>query len=139
MTEEDSIFTTYSQSSCEYECKTNQARNECKCTPWNVPTPPSLTNPSICDVYGTHCFNLEMADFNVIKGCSEVCPADCEDVRFSINKQEIPINVDYQCGDQFDTDREGYDLTSNLLRQYVLSLVSFLKKNIISLLNYFQI
>ena len=69
-----------------------------------------------------------MADFNVIKGCSEVCPADCEDVRFSINKQEIPINVDYQCGDQFDTDREGYDLTSNLLKQYDFSLVSFLKK-----------
>ena len=121
MTEEDSIFTAYSQSSCEYECKIKQASSECKCTPWNIPSPTTLTNPTICDVYGTHCFKSVMVDFQVIKDCSADCPADCEDVRFSINKQEIPIDVDYLCGDQFDTDREGFVFTKSLLNEYVLS------------------
>ena len=129
MTEEDGIFTAYSQSSCEYECKIKQARSECKCTPWNVPSPPTLTNPTICDVYGNHCFKSVMVAFQVITDCSADCPADCEDVRFSINKQEIPINVDYLCGDQYDTDREGYEFTKKLLKEYVVSYSKFCYKN----------
>ena len=61
----DSLFKTYSQSSCEFECKVEQARKECQCTPWNVPTPSRLTNPSICDLYGNFCFGEVMLDAKV--------------------------------------------------------------------------
>ena len=61
------------------------------CTPWNVPTPSSLKNPVICDLYGNHCFGKIMVDANVMHNCTDMCLPDCEDVRFSINKQEIPI------------------------------------------------
>ena len=73
MDKKDGIFRSYSQSSCEYECKVNQARDECRCTPWNVPTPPNLQNPAICDLYGNHCFHLNMIDAHVIENCIEAC------------------------------------------------------------------
>lgn len=86
------------------------------CTPWNVPTPPSLKHPTICDLYGNHCFHLIMVNAEVIKSCTEKCPADCEDVRFSINKQEIPIDVGYECGDTIGSDVDGMYLTSELFK-----------------------
>ena len=115
---EDSLFKTYSQSSCEYECRVEQARNECHCTPWNVPTPPRLTNPAICDIYGNHCFGQIMINATVIKYCTQICLPDCEDIRFSINEKEIPIDINYQCGTEFDSGAEGLDLVYNLLKQY---------------------
>ena len=56
--------------------------------------------------------------FQVIKDCGVTCLADCEAVRFSLNKQEIPIDVSYHCGNQYDSGAEGYDLTANIFSGY---------------------
>ena len=120
MSNKDSLFKTYSQSSCEYECRVEEARNECLCTPWNVPTPPKITNPVICDLYGNHCFDVTMKDAVVIKNCTEMCYSNCEDVRFSINEKEIPIDIDHQCGTQYELGAEGYHLTTKLFIMYCL-------------------
>ena len=40
-----------------------------------------------------------MGDAELIENCTKVCPPDCNDVRFSISKQEIPTDVNYQCQD----------------------------------------
>ena len=44
-----------------------------------------------------------MNNANVIKNCTDMCFSDCEDVRFSINEKEVPINIDHQCGKQYDS------------------------------------
>ena len=80
----DRLFKTYSQSSCEFECRVHKAREECKCTPWNFPTPPSMPNPIICDLYGNFCFHKKMRNVEVIGNCTNgICPSDCEDIRFN--------------------------------------------------------
>ena len=61
-----------------------------------------------------------MVDATVIKNCTEMCFPDCEDVRFSINEKEIPIDISYQCGNEFNSGAEGNDLTNSLLTGYCL-------------------
>ena len=86
VTRKDSMFQTYSQSSCEFECRVNKAREECQCTPWNFPTPPSIKESVICDLYGNYCFHNKMRDVDVIKNCTNgTCLSDCNDIRFRIN------------------------------------------------------
>ena len=63
---EDTMFKTYSQTSCEYECQISKSRDVCQCTPWNFPTPPSINQPVICDLYGNYCFHLQMRNTAVI-------------------------------------------------------------------------
>ena len=109
--EEKSMFKVYSQSSCEYECHINIAREKCNCTPWNHPHPPTLHNSIVCDLYGNSCFRSKMTEARVIKKCSKMCPSDCDDVRFSINKQVVPINLASYCG---DSEHDGSQLTKEL-------------------------
>ena len=109
----DSMFETYSQSSCEYKCRISKSREICQCTPWNFPTPPSITQPAICDLYGNYCFQLQMRNTEVIHTCSLKCPSNCDDVRFTINEKEIPIDVKEHCDNPNIAD--GYILTKNLL------------------------
>ena len=95
--EDDSMFKSYSQTSCEYECRINKARKKCGCTPWNFPTPPTMSKPTICDLYGSSCFHYKMNEGKIIKSCTRVCPSDCEIIRFSINKEIEPIDVASYC------------------------------------------
>ena len=44
-----------------------------------------------------------------------MCPPDCDDIRFSINKQEIAINVDEECQ---MWKQSGMILAKNLMDQY---------------------
>ena len=113
----DSMFKIYSQTSCEFECRINDARKKCKCTPWNFPTPPSLTNPTICDLYGTYCFKSQLTNPISIHNCLEhQCLSDCSEVRFSINEKEVPINVDEHCEYSQYQHLDGYDLVFEKLR-----------------------
>ena len=91
------IFNSYGEDSCEFECRINKARAKCQCTPWNIPTQPSMTSLAICDLYGNYCFNMEMSDVLVMENCAKKCPSDCENVRFNVNTQEVPIDVDALC------------------------------------------
>ena len=110
--QKDSMFKIYSQTSCEFECRINNARKKCKCTPWNFPTPPSLTSPIICDLYGTYCFNSQLTNPESIGNCLEhQCLSDCSDVRFSINEKEAPINLDEHCNIHHD----GFELVHQKL------------------------
>ena len=110
--EDDSIFKAYSQSSCEYECKIKYAREKCFCTPWNFPTLPSQATPIVCDLYGNSCFHSEISEANVIEQCVKKCPSDCTTVRFSLNVQEIPLNLDLYCE---DSKHDGMMLVNNLI------------------------
>ena len=112
----DSIFKVYSQPSCEFECKMNEAREKCRCTPWNFPNAPSISEPTICDLYGNSCFHSKMSEARVVKKCIKKCPSDCEDVRFSVNKQVIPINLASYCKEYL---QDGAELTKKLLQSGV--------------------
>ena len=85
-TSKDSMFKTYSQSSCEFECRVNKAREECRCTPWNFPTPLSIERPIICDLYGSYCFHNKMRNVDIIGNCTYgTCLSDCNNIRFRTN------------------------------------------------------
>ena len=112
VTNESSMFKTYSQSSCAFECQVNKARDKCLCTPWNFPSPPSMKNHTICDLYGNYCFRMQMTDPKIIENCTTKCPSDCEDVRFSINEKEVPINIQEYCD---SSKLDGYIMTRALL------------------------
>ena len=110
--EDGSMFKGYSQSSCEYECRIKYAREKCQCTPWNFPTSPSHASPTICDLYGNSCFHSEISEANVIEHCVKKCPSDCATVKFSLNVQEIPLNLDLYCEDSM---HDGMMLVNNLI------------------------
>jgi hypothetical protein len=110
--EDDSMFKSYSQSSCEYECKIKYAREKCLCTPWNFPTLPFQATPIICDLYGNSCFHSEMNEAHVIQKCAKMCPPDCANVRFSINEQEIVLDHNLYCE---DSGQDGMRLVDSLI------------------------
>ncbi len=54
------VFTTYSQAGCKFECMLKHASQKCHCFPWNMPQlDQTLTGQrlDICDTLGYHCFN----------------------------------------------------------------------------------
>ena len=113
VTAQDSIFKTYSQESCEFECQIKKSREICQCTPWNIPTATHpMENPVICDLYGNYCFNIQMRNADLIVNCIEQCPSSCNDVQFTITEKEIPINVREHCDNTAVDD--GYLLTQVL-------------------------
>ena len=111
----DSMNIKYSRSICQFQCRIDKAREKCQCTPWNIPSPPSIGEPKICDLYGNTCFSSKMGSSKTIRSCIDVCLPDCEDVRFSINKQEIAINADEECQ---MWKQSGMILGNNLMDQY---------------------
>ena len=121
VTIQDSLFKIYSQTSCEYECQVTRAREVCQCTPWNFPTPPSMKNPTICDLYGNYCFHQKMRTAKTIEICSSKCPSNCNDVQWAITKEEIPINEKEHC-DNPNID-DGYILTKDLIKKDYFALV----------------
>ena len=121
VTIENSMFKIYSQSSCEYECQVTQAREVCQCTPWNFPTPPSMTHPTICDLYGNYCFRIQMKNPELMEDCMAKCPQNCDDIQWAITKEEIPINEKEHC-DNPDID-DGYILTKGLIKKDYFPLV----------------
>ena len=85
VTAQDSIFKTYSQESCEFECQIKKSREICQCTPWNIPTATHpMENPVICDLYGNYCFNVQMRNADLIVNCIEQCPSGCNDVQVNL-------------------------------------------------------
>lgn len=110
--DKDSIFRSYSQISCEFECKIQMAREMCHCTPWNVPSPPTMENGFICDLFGNSCFQNEMTKLSVIETCAQKCPTDCNYARFDIIEREItPIDLDELCSSD---DANGYGLAKEI-------------------------
>ena len=94
----ESIFSNYSQASCELECKSNFAREKCHCTPWNFPSPASLEKPTICDLFGSNCFINEITNVSTIEECINSCPLDCNNVRFDIiEERRTQIDADFFC------------------------------------------
>ena len=56
-----------------------------------------------------------MDNSKTMRYCIDMCPPDCDDIRFSINKQEIAINVVEECQ---MWKQSGMVLANNLMEQY---------------------
>ena len=56
-----------------------------------------------------------MDNSKTMRHCIDMCPPDCDDIRFSINKQEIAVNVDEECQ---MWKQSGMILAKNLMDQY---------------------
>ena len=48
---EKSMSNKYSRSFCQFECRVDNAREKCQCTPWNIPTPPPIAKGQIISEY----------------------------------------------------------------------------------------
>jgi hypothetical protein len=114
------IFTEYSQIACEFECLLKKARKACRCTPWNMPFL-STEDQVVCDVFASYCFITILGNKHLLKDCD--CLANCNSIQFSINFNEIPIDVELYCRDFMSIGRKlikdkqmnGYN---NLLYKY---------------------
>ncbi len=83
------MFTEYSTSGCLFECRLNQARKVCRCSPWNMPHPPSPEVPVICDIVGNHCFHKLLQELDLVEGCN--CLPDCNTIKFQVIEKETSV------------------------------------------------
>ena len=77
----------------------------CKCIPWNYPSP--IGNISaLCDRNGAHCFDSQMDDLGLLKGCD--CLPNCEEVRFEYSEYKTPIQTKGCQYDYWPINDAGY-------------------------------
>ena len=117
-TEDLEIFSKYSQSTCEMECKIKQTASVCKCYPWFIPRPMKSSNPTICGIYGNYCFKSVMNSNDVEKNCK--CLPTCHQVEFTYNEQLDRLDhkaLCYERQDSIETSIEGVEtlIAKNLM------------------------
>lgn len=88
----DSVFNSYSQSSCLFECRLRQVYDTLGCLSWDYPHFEEPIN--ICDEYSDR---LNARFDNVIRNTSAKdcdCPADCDITSYSmvISKSQIDVS-----------------------------------------------
>ena len=91
-TDDLQIFKVYSKSACEYECRVKKAVATCGCYPWYVPSRPSPTKQTICDVFGNSCFDYVLRQKDTWKGCS--CLPTCHHIEYTYSEQTNPLDLD---------------------------------------------
>ena len=125
------LLKRYSQSGCQFEMKIRKLQDICKCTPWYIPSTfgPNLT---ICDSYGSYCFNTLMKRLE----SSKECLPNCNLVQFTQNQiwEKIdPNKVCYQSKNMWrgttENIRKFRDLELYLMVKKVNSMLKDLKAN----------
>ena len=84
----DSMFQTYSQKKCLFECLWKQALDYCGCIPWKYPRP-DKEDGLVCNIYGNVCWQEMFESGKAIINCS--CPPDCSKTSYTYftNIQEL--------------------------------------------------
>lgn len=90
------LFKLYTKKGCLLECQLKRAAQICQCINWNHPNPVGGVSDT-CDTFGAACFQMVMEGQGIANDCT--CTPDCEEVTFSYNIQEIPIDAKKLCSD----------------------------------------
>ena len=89
------IFSSYSQSACEFEYKLKIAEELCRCIPWYYPSKMDKLRYKVCDLYGNYCFKTAM---NQIENVPEkTCLPTCYQLRFTSTTELIKSNAKEIC------------------------------------------
>ena len=105
-----SIFKTYTESNCRYECHTKLASKMCKCAPWDFI---HNSGEKECDVFGRTCFyqTLKNMTRDSHDHCSQ-CIQGCDYMQYKreiikstkVRKENHDLGNEYfHCTDQFYT------------------------------------
>ena len=90
------LFLNYSKVNCEFECKLGEAEKRCACRPWDYPRPIKVssndTERPICDFFSSSCFHSAMKDEKVEKRCFDTCPSNCNEVKYTISSERVPLD-----------------------------------------------
>ena len=83
--DKESIFTSYWNKGCQFECRLRFSTLSAGCIPWDYPVPRDLEGIHIClsKRNGTNQlreFNMKMEDPGSLKGCK--CLPDCEEITY---------------------------------------------------------
>ncbi len=97
------LFRTYSQANCMYECQLKDASRECGCIPWNYPRWSS--DFPVCHHRGSGCFIAEMRKGMLPSRCS--CMVDCTSVTYSYTVQRQETAYKYTCSPILYTSQPG--------------------------------
>ena len=89
------IFSQYSQSACELECRIEKAAQTCQCYPWFMPRPRDTEHQTICSVYGNYCFQKVLTRNEVLKNCK--CWPTCHQLEFTYNEQLNKLDAEELC------------------------------------------
>ena len=91
------LFSSYSQSACEFEYKLKMAEELCRCTPWYHPSKMNKLSYNLCDLHGNYCFKAAM---NKIEDVPEkICLPTCHQLQFTSTTELIKSNADEICKD----------------------------------------
>ena len=99
-----SIFKTYTQSTCQFECMLQFSRKSCHCTPWDYPFHPQ-EQVKLCDSLGYYCFDNFMKNKTHMESC--LCEPDCHSLDYIVSVKELPIYP------------ESYCATENFIQNYI--------------------
>jgi hypothetical protein len=89
------LLKTYSRVGCEMDCATQQALLICKCAPWHYPN--NFEVWPICDMFGSYCFDLIMADEKYYRDCKYQCLTDCHETAYIVLPEYYPLDLDKMC------------------------------------------
>jgi hypothetical protein len=89
----DSLFKIYSYETCRFECRLQESKRICGCTPWNYPHYGTETVTEICDGVQAHCFEEMMDKSNLT--CD--CLPDCTKLEFKTSVTKKKISPEDEC------------------------------------------
>ena len=70
MREEESMFNTYTQKSCLFECALKKAMLDDNCIPWDYPFPPNANTPPICTM-SSHDNGRWLVNFHMVPSIND--------------------------------------------------------------------
>ncbi len=92
------MFNTYSQESCQFECRLRYAGEKAGCIPWDYPHPDNLSNGTglpFClsnenaTLNTLAAFEAAMNSNTALKGCS--CSPNCQEIKYKTQVRRIVV------------------------------------------------
>ena len=94
-TNEGGFFQNYTKYGCELECALHHSFAICKCMPWYFPN--HFKEMSICDMFGSKCFDMVLSDETYYKDCSNQCLEACKSTSYAAIPSYLPIDPEEIC------------------------------------------
>ena len=89
------LFSSYSQSACEFEYRLKSAEEVCRCTPWYYPSKLDKLRYKVCDLNGNYCFKTAMYQIEEVP--EKTCLPLCHQLQFTSTTELIKSNAQKIC------------------------------------------
>ena len=138
--DESSIFKTYKESNCKYECYVKLASEQCQCIPWDFMH--NKEKVEECDVFGRTCFYKAMK--NPKDQIGALCPKcwnDCDFIRYkkyTSRKRSLMVSGRFTPSSPSYYENDGYGKcrgSKNFCEFLLDSNATFIEKGVKNFMN----